>query len=245
MDRPTRQPLTDLSRLSLTKEQLIRLREQRQNGLAPLLRAEQKRLRNYARQVRRRKNPDSEIVQRGVTRTINRYKLQKETWDAWVPPYAKLQATGGVSFDPETLDKDAMEIRREYNLVFSDGAHLRHGGTLDDGVRDWLISLYASLDPWVPRRNSGRKSRIGDSFFRPRSRRPSLMLTVTVANYYLPDLKLSQAMLDKLLQPRVDEEKASEARKKEYLRAAKQTILRPFDRRTSPRSKLKTAKHFD
>jgi hypothetical protein len=35
MDRPTRQPLTDLSRLSLTKEQLIRLREQRQKAWRP------------------------------------------------------------------------------------------------------------------------------------------------------------------------------------------------------------------
>jgi hypothetical protein len=233
--------LADLShQLHITEEQLKILRKQRQKGLDQLLRREQKKLCDYVRQARHRKDPDLDKLERGASLRIRSYHAQKATWDAWMPPYARRHGTGAVSFDSKALHRDGMEIRREYRYPTllaepscPDRPPLRNGITLDDGVRVWLIDLYAKLDIWIPRSKAGRKSTIGDSFYCLRPRRKSLSLTITVANYYLPGLHLSRAMLDKALRARIDEERTSRARQREKFRIAKERLLAPIDRRTT------------
>ncbi len=240
-------PIDALSHLRLTEEQLSTLRKWRRMSVDELLHAEQKRLRDYVRQARHRQDPDTDIIKRGAIRTITRYQAQKESWESWIPPFGKLESSGGVSFDPQLLHNDAMEIRREYHHLtllieprVINRPPLQVGKTLDSGIQDWLINLYWKLDKWKPRGSRGRKSTIGDSFFSLRPRREPLSLTVIVANHYLPDLQISCAMLDKVIRPRIDEKKTNRARRKERLRMAKERILgRPIDGRTIPRRRPK------
>ncbi len=233
--------LAHLSHLRLTAVQLTMLRAQRQANLVPLLVAERKRLRAFVRQLKHRKHRDTEIAERGVRRTIARYELNEANCNTWSPTYAKPEEDGSVSLDPEAIHYDGLEIRRFYHYptlqlfveTFPSEPRplLRRGRRLDGVVESWLITLYDNLCSWFPPKGSGRKTALNHAL-RLKRRPKVLSLTVEVANHYLPELKLTPGMLDKLIRPRLDDVRTAKARRKRRSQETARAILASVDRRS-------------
>jgi hypothetical protein len=255
---------TNLAHMILSDAELTALRQQHCAKLRQSLPRLGKPLYTYVRKLRHRNHRHRELAERGLERTIRRYQFNADQAHAWMPPYAKVVAPsavllgpnqwclpgqpiggpGPVSFDPVALHHDGMEIRRYYNyptlLAETTGSptpHSLHRGRKLDGVlQDWLISLYTSLCDWMPAEMSGRKAKKTHPFVHISRRRAVLALTVNIANHYLPDLRLTVAMLTKLLRPRPDHARTLKARQRHKIEADKEKMFQSIDKRSLRRA---------
>jgi hypothetical protein len=255
---------SNLANMVLSDAELTDLRQQRCAQLRQVLPRLGKPLHTYVRKLRHRNHRHRELAERGLERTIARYQSNVEQAHTWMPPYAKtvkpkavllgpnqwcqpappIGGPGPISFDPVAIHHEGMEIRRYYNYpaLVSEATDtvgpdsVRRGKKLDGVLQDWLISLYTNLCHWMPAEVSGRKAVKTHPFVHIPRRRAVLSLTVNISNHYLPDLKLTVAMLTKLLRPKPDRARTLKARQKQKIEADKRELLESIDKRSLPRA---------
>ncbi len=74
---------------------------------------------------------------------------------------------------------------------------------LNDAVfKDWILEVYGTFSDWVPPPQNGRPSRVAGVFTRLSRRKIPKLLTLEVANHYVPGLGMTEGYLDALLKPR-------------------------------------------